>query len=315
MSRNPGIPFNEDLIESVRINKSAIERRCKTLTGRRTVKNEYQVAWYLKAIACIDLTSLAGDDTPGRIKRLCAKAAQPVRPDILAAHCAEDLDITTGAVCVYHQMIDTAVKAIGGKAIPIAAVSTSFPAGMGPMETRLAEIKASVAAGADEIDIVISRRHAITGNWQALYDEVAACRKACGNARMKTILATGELGSLTTVAKASMTAMMAGSDFIKTSTGMESSNATLPVSLVMMRQIRDYYAETGAMVGFKPAGGIRKAKEAIAFLILLKEELGNDWMDPHWFRFGASGLLGDIERQLEFHATGRYSAAHRHAVG
>lgn len=314
-ARNQGVAFDAGWIEDIRINFSAAERRVATLAGRRTVKKEWQAAWLLKAISCMDLTSLAGDDTPGRIRRLCAKARHPVRRDLAEALGVADLGLTVGAVCVYHEMVAPAVEALEGSRIPVAAVSTGFPAGQSPFELRLAEIEASVKAGAAEIDIVISRRHVLEGNWAALYDEVKAFRAACGEAHVKAILATGELGSIAKVGKAAMAAMMAGADFVKTSTGMESVNATLPVSLVMMRMIRDYEARTGVRVGFKPAGGISTAKQALAYLILVKEELGEAWLDPALFRFGASRLLGDIERQLEHHVTGRYSAANRHPMG
>jgi deoxyribose-phosphate aldolase len=259
----------------------------------------------------MDLTTLAGDDTPGNVRRLCAKAARPLKPEIVAALGVVDLQLTTGAVCVYHQYVATAVEALEGTGIPVAAVSTGFPAGLSPFEQRLAEIHASVAAGATEIDIVITRAHVLTGNWDALYDEVRAFRDACGEAHMKTILGVGELATLTNVARASMVAMMAGSDFIKTSTGKESSNATLPVGLVMTRMIREFGERTGHEVGFKPAGGIRTAKQALDWLVLMKEELGDRWLRPHLFRFGASGLLTDVERQLEHFVTGRYAAAYR----
>jgi len=290
-----------------------VERRAKTLPGRRSVKKEYQAAWLLKAITMIDLTTLSGDDTVGRVNRLCAKARQPVSPTLIAALGVRP--VTTGAVCVYHEMIAPAVAALAGTGIPVAAVSTGFPAGLSPFHLRVAEIAESVNAGAREIDIVISRRHVLTGNWQALYDEMRAFRAACGEAHVKAILATGELGTLRNVARASLVCMMAGADFIKTSTGKEAVNATLPVSLVMIRAIRDYYQRTGIRVGYKPAGGISKAKDAVTYLALIKEELGDRWLSPELFRFGASSLLGDIERQLEHHATGRYSAAHRHAIG
>lgn len=315
LPRVEGCAFHPDWVDEIKINKSAVDRRIATLNNRRTVKKEYQAAWLLKAISCIDLTTLSGDDTPGRVRRLCAKARNPVRPDILEALGFADKGLTTGAICVYHEMVETAVDALKGSGIPVAAVSTGFPAGLAPLETRLAEIRASVAAGAEEIDIVISRRHVLTGNWQALYDEVKAYREACGEAHMKAILATGQLGSITKVAKASMVCMMAGSDFIKTSTGMESVNATLPVSLVMIRMIRDFYEKTGQKVGYKPAGGIGTSKIALQYLVLIKEELGDEWLQPHMFRFGASSLLGDIERQLEHFVTGRYSAANRHPMG
>ncbi|MCP5036228.1 MAG: deoxyribose-phosphate aldolase [Rhodobacteraceae bacterium] len=311
--RNPGMALDMNWVRAVQANTSAIERRAGNLGARRSLKKDHQAAWMLKAITCIDLTTLAGDDTVGRVRRLAAKAAQPVRADILDALGVSG--ITTGAVCVYHEMIAPALEALKGTGIPVAAVSTGFPAGLSPFALRIEEIRESVKAGATEIDIVISRRHALTGNWQALYDEVRTMREACGEAHMKTILATGELGSLRNVARASLVCMMAGADFIKTSTGKESVNATLPVSLVMIRAIRDYYQRTGFRVGYKPAGGISKAKDAVTYLTLIKDELGDDWLSPHLFRFGASSLLGDIERQLEHHITGHYSAAHRHPIG
>ncbi|HEV2236016.1 MAG TPA: deoxyribose-phosphate aldolase [Ktedonobacterales bacterium] len=313
-ARNPGTPLDLATIVAQRVNRSAVERRAATLATRRTVKKEWQAAWLLRAITCIDLTTLAGDDTPGNVRRLCAKARSPMRPDLAVALGVADLNLRVGAVCVYHELIATAVEALGGSGIPVAAVSTGFPAGQSPLETKLEEIRASVAAGAAEIDIVISRAHVLTGNWQALYDEVRAFRAACGAAHMKTILATGELGTLTNVARASHVCMMAGADFIKTSTGKESVNATLPVSLVMLRAIRDYQATTGHRVGFKPAGGIRSAKQSLDWLMLLYEELGDDWTHPDLFRIGASGVLTDIERQLEHNVTGHYSAANRHPM-
>lgn len=311
--RNPGMELDLDWVASVQANTSAIERRAATLPGRRSVKKDYQAAWLLKALTLIDLTTLSGDDTPGRVRRLCAKAAQPVRRDILDALGVHD--ITTGAICVYHDMIKTAVDALAGTGIPVAAVSTGFPAGLSPFHLRVAEIEDSVKAGAAEIDIVISRRLALSGNWQGLYDEMREFRAACGDAHVKAILATGELGTLRNVARASFVCMMAGADFIKTSTGKENVNATLPVSLTMIRAIRDYHKRTGYRIGYKPAGGISKAKDALTYLALIKDELGTRWMQPDLFRFGASSLLGDIERQLEHHVTGRYSAAFRHPNG
>ncbi|MEO8530482.1 MAG: deoxyribose-phosphate aldolase [Deltaproteobacteria bacterium] len=311
--RNPGMDLDLDWVALAQANTSAIERRAASLPGRRSVKKDYQAAWLLKAITLIDLTTLSGDDTEGRVRRLCAKAAHPLSGDMVAALGIKP--ITTGAVCVYHDMVATAVDALKGTGIPVAAVSTGFPAGLSPFHLRLAEIGESVKAGAREIDIVISRRHVLTQNWQALYDEMRAFRAACGDAHVKAILATGELGSLRNVARASYICMMAGADFIKTSTGKESVNATLPVSLVMIRAIRDYHERTGFRVGYKPAGGISKAKDALVYLSLIKDELGNRWLQPDLFRFGASSLLGDIERQLEHFLTGRYSASYRHAIG
>ena len=310
--RNPGMPLDLNWVLGAQANTSAIERRAGTIGTRRSVKKAHQAAWLLKAVTCIDLTTLSGDDTARRVERLCAKARQPVSPAILDALGVGP--ITTGAVCVYHEMIPAAVAALEGTNIPVAAVSTGFPAGLSPFELRLREIEMSVEAGATEIDIVISRRHVLSGDWQALYDEMAQMRAACGKAHVKAILATGELGSLRNVARASLVCMMAGADFIKTSTGKESVNATLPVSLVMIRAIRDFYDRTGIRVGYKPAGGISKAKDALTYLALIKEELGDRWLRPDLFRFGASSLLGDIERQLEHYVTGAYSAGYRHAA-
>ena len=312
--RNPGTPLELDWVREVRVNTSAAERRAATLPKRRTVKKEWQAAWYLRAITCIDLTTLAGDDTSGRVRRLCAKARQPVRRDLLEALGAADLDIRVASVCVYHALVETAREALAGSGIPVCAVSAGFPAGQSPFRQRLAEIGESVAAGAEEIDIVVSRSHILTGNWRALYDEVRAFREACGPAHLKAILATGELGTLRNVARASRVAMMAGADFIKTSTGKEKVNATLPVSLVMVRAIREYRERTGFRVGFKPAGGISTARQATDWLALMKEELGDAWMRRELFRLGASSLLADIERQLEHYATGRYSASFRHPL-
>lgn len=312
--RNPGIPLDKSWVNSLRMNLSAIEQRTATLPGRRSVKKDWQAAWLLKAITCIDLTTLSGDDTPGRVKRLCAKAKQPVRQDILEALGMGDKNLHTGALCVYHQMVPTAIKALEGTGIPVAAVSTGFPHGLSPLPIKLQEIKQSVKAGAKEIDIVITRQHVLNQNWKALYDEVRSYREACGDAHIKTILATGELATMRNVAKASLVCMMAGADFIKTSTGKEGVNATLPVSLVMIRMIRDYYEQTGVKIGYKPAGGISKAKDALMYLALMKEELGDEWLSPELFRFGASSLLGDIERQLEHFVTGHYSASYRHPM-
>jgi deoxyribose-phosphate aldolase len=312
--RNAGMPLNMDWVSKVQVNLSAVERRVATLNTRRTVKKEWQAAWLLRAITCIDLTTLAGDDTPGNVLRLCAKARQPVRQDILHSLGADDINLKVGAVCVYHNLVAVAVEALRGSNIPVAAVSTGFPAGQNPLEQKLGEIEASVKAGATEIDIVISRAHVLTGNWQALYDEVHAFREACGEAHMKTILATHELATLRNVGKASLVCMMAGADFIKTSTGKEPVNATLPVGLVMVRAIRDYYERTGYKIGFKPAGGIRTAKQALDWLILMKEELGNEWLNNTLFRLGASGLLSDIERQLSYFVTGHYAAAHHNPL-
>ena len=312
--RNPGAPLSPDWFESVGVNTSAVERRAATLTTRRTVKKEYQAAWLVKALTCIDLTTLAGDDTPERVRRLCAKARRPLSADLLAALGLEDAPPTVAAVCVYPTMVAPAVRALAGSGIPVASVATGFPTGLMPLKLRLEEIRYAVGEGAREIDIVITRAHVLGRDWSALYDEVAAMRETCGQAHLKAILGTGDLKTLRNVYAASMVAMQAGADFIKTSTGKEDVNATLPVSFVMARALRDYRERVGVNVGFKPAGGLRAAKDALAWLILMKEELGSPWMQPDLFRIGASGLLTDIERQLEHYATGRYSAAYRHAM-
>ena len=309
-----GIEFDAGWVDSVRVNLSALERRVATLPKRRSVKKVWQSAWLLKAVSLMDLTTLSADDTPGRVLRLCAKARAPVRADLLAALEWGERPLTTAAVCVYHDMVPVARTALADSPVQIAAVSTGFPAGLSPFELRVEEIRRSIAAGATEIDVVISRRHVLLSNWRALYEEVRAFRAACGPVHMKTILGTGQLGSIGKVAKAALVALMAGSDFIKTSTGMEPVNATLPVSLAMMRMIREFAERTGQEAGFKPAGGISSAKTALTYLMLVKEELGERWLAPDRFRFGASKLLGDIERQLEHQITGRYSAAHRHPL-
>lgn len=310
IERNPGIPLDMDWVRRTRINLSAVERRTATLTKRRSIKKDWQAAWLLRAITCLDLTTLAGDDTPGNVHRLCAKARNPLRHDLLEALGVADQKIQVGAVCVYHNRIADAVAALEGTDIPVAAVSTGFPAGLSPYKQRIEEIRESVKAGAKEIDIVISREHVLTGNWQQLYDEVQEMRAACGESHLKAILATGELGTLRNVGMASLVCMMAGADFIKTSTGKENVNATLEFGLVMVRAIREYLDVTGHKVGFKPAGGIRTAKDALNWQILMKEELGDEWLFSSLFRFGASSLLTDIERQLSYYVTGRYAAKH-----
>lgn len=311
--RNPGTSLELGWVQHVVVNRSAAEQRAATLPKRRTVKKDWQAAWLLKAITCTDLTTLSGDDTPGRVRRLCSKARQPVRQDILDGLGLEPVQVA--AVCVYHSRVRDAVAVLRGTDIPVAAVSAGFPAGQSPFEQRVGEIEQSVEAGAREIDIVIAREHVLTGNWQALYDEVKQFRAACGEAHMKTILATGELGMLRNVYQASLVCMMAGADFVKTSTGKEPVNATLPVGITMARAIREYHERTGHRVGFKPAGGIRSAKQALDWLILMKEELGDEWLSPALFRIGASGLVEDIERQLSHHVTGRYAAQHHMPVG
>ncbi len=314
LARNRGTSLNIDWVESVRVNTSAVERRAATLITRRTVKKDWQIAWLLRAVACMDLTTLSGDDTDERVRRLCAKARQPIQQEIVEKLGIADLGMHVGAVCVYHLFVETARRALEGTKIHAAAVSTGFPTGLNAFEERLAEIRRSVEAGAQEIDVVITRALVFGAQWQRLYDEIVAFKDACGPALLKVILGTGDLMTLRNVVRASLVAMMAGADFIKTSTGKESVNATLPVGLVMTRAIREYAEQTGMAVGFKPAGGIRTAKQSLEWLMLMKEELGNSWLEPHLFRIGASSMLGDIERQLEFHATGRYSAEYRHPI-
>lgn len=311
---NRGVPLNPDWIEDVRVNTSAVERRAATLGTRRTVKKEWQAAWLLRAISCMDLTTLSGDDTDERVRRLCAKGRHPLQEELVAKLGIASLDLKVAAICVYHLFVETARRALEGTGIRVAAVSTGFPAGLSPLSERIAEIRRSVEAGADEIDVVITRGHVFHARWQELYDEIAAFKHACGPAHLKVILGTGDLMTLRNVARASVVAMMAGADFIKTSTGKESVNATLPVGLVMVRAIREYAMRTGFAVGFKPAGGIRTAKQSLEWLALMKEELGDSWLKCELFRFGASGMLADIERQLEHHATGRYSADYRHPM-
>jgi deoxyribose-phosphate aldolase len=311
---NRGIPLNLDWIQQVRVNTSAVERRAQSHVARRTVKKEWQAAWLLRAVTCMDLTTLSGDDSDERVRRLCAKGRHPIQPDLEKRLGIENLGIKVAAICVYHAFVETARGALEGSGVRVAAVSTGFPAGLSPLAERVAEIRRSLEAGADEIDVVITRAHVFGGRWQALYDEVASFKQACGPAHMKVILGTGDLLTLRNVARASFVAMMAGADFIKTSTGKEPTNATLPVGFVMTRAIREYAQETGMAVGFKPAGGIRTAKQSLEWLSLMKEELGNSWMRADMFRLGASSLLNDIERQLEHHATGRYSADYRHPI-
>ncbi len=314
LERNPGVDFQLELFCDIKINRSSVEQRCAEYGKRRSIKKDKQAAWLLKVLTLIDLTTLSGDDTNQRVRRLCRKAINPLNSILKSRLSIDSLNIKTAAVCVYHEMLSEASKQLESSGVHLAAVSTGFPAGLSPLPLRIEEIKYSVAAGADEIDIVISRRHVLEGNWKTLYDEVKSFREACGDAHLKTILATGELGNLTNIAKAAQVCMMAGADFIKTSTGKEPTNATLPVSLVMVRMIRDYHEKTGYKIGFKPAGGISDTKTALQFMTLMQEELGRRWLEPDLFRFGASSLLGDIERQLDHFTSGYYSAAYRHPI-
>ena len=308
---NRGIPLSLDQIKAVRINTSAVERRAQSHVARRTAKKEWQAAWLLRAIFCMDLTTLSGDDTEERVRRLCSKARQPIKSEVAKRLGIEELGLKVAAVCVYHSFVETALRGLAGSGIRVAAVSTGFPAGLSPLQERIAEIRRSVETGADEIDVVITRAHVFAGKWRELYEEICLFKQACGRAPMKVILGTGDLRTLRNVGRASFVAMMAGADFIKTSTGKEATNATLPVGLVMARAIREYGHTTGMAVGFKPAGGVRTARQSMDWLTLMKEELGPSWLSPELFRFGASGMLTDIERQLEHCATGRYAADYR----
>ncbi|XP_035257140.1 deoxyribose-phosphate aldolase [Anguilla rostrata] len=309
-ARNPGMELDLEWVSRVRVNTQAVLKRAQQIQGRKLVKKQWEAAWLLRAVTCIDLTTLAGDDTPSNVHRLCLKATQPVRCDLLKAMDMQDKGITTAAVCVYPSRVADAVKSLkaANSSLPVASVATGFPAGQTPLKTRLEEVRLAVQDGAGEIDIVINRTLALTAQWEELYQELQQFREACGEAHMKSILAVGELGCFSTVYRASLVAMMAGSDFIKTSTGKETINATYPVAIVMARAIRDYFLRTGHKVGFKPAGGIRTAKDSLVWLTLMKEELGEEWMGPHLFRLGASTLLADIERQVYHHVTGRYAA-------
>ena len=306
--------LDTDLVSNIRINLSAIERRTSSLTKRRSVKKDYQAAWLLKAISLIDLTTLSGDDTAGKVERLCEKAKRPISLDLHDKLGLTQGEIKVGAVCVYHHLIKEAKKNLPNN-IPVAAVSTGFPAGLSSFKTRKQEITESIKNGADEIDIVINRGFVLQNNWKKLYEEVRDFKKAAKTKHIKAILGVGDLETLRNVAKASMVCMMAGADFIKTSTGKESINANLNNSLVMLRMIRHFYQITGKKIGFKPAVGISTAKTVIEFLILVKEELGNEWINPKYLRIGASSLLIDIERQLYHFALGRYANKEKLAIG
>jgi len=323
LERNPGCELDLGWLNNVNINLAAVNTRAATLLSSRSLKNEYQAAWLLKAVTCIDLTTLGGDDTHSNVARLCFKASRPLPEDLLNAlgfEYEEGCPIRTAAVCVYPAKVESAVETLTklgiSNKINVAAVATGFPSGQMPLKTRLDEIKYAVEKGASEIDIVIDRSLVLTGQWEVLYQEIQQMKEACGpNVHMKTILATGELGTLKNVYKASLVAMMAGSDFIKTSTGKESLNATIPFGIVMCRAIRDYYEKNGYKVGLKPAGGIRTCKDALSWLILIKELLGNSWLTPELFRIGASGLLTDIEQNLYQYVTGYYAAAYEFTMG
>ena len=307
--------FDLDLnwINNINVNLSAVERRTTTLVKRRSVKKEYQASWLLKAITLIDLTTLSGDDTFGKVDRLCKKALNPIANNILSKLEINEDAIRVGAVCVYHHLVSQAKNQLNGK-LPIAAVSTGFPAGLSSFSTRKKEVIDSIKSGANEIDIVINRGFVIQNNWKKLYEEVKSFKLAANKTKIKAILGVGDLETMRNVAKASLVCMMAGADFIKTSTGKESINANLNNSLVMLRMIREFHEFSGKKIGFKPAGGISTAKSVLEFLILVMEELGDDWLNPNLLRIGASSLLIDIERQLYHHAFGRYATHDKLAI-
>lgn len=301
--RNPGVSLDLGTVRRQDVSSRMVEREAASLAGGSSVEGEWKAAWLLRGVTFLDLTSLSVDDTPESVRRLCATARQPVRSDLVEVLDSQEPDVRVAAVCVYPSLVTVAVQELAGSGIPVATVAADFPSGRAPLDQRVREIRSGVDAGAREIDAVIDRGKVLRGEWRALYEEVRAFREACGEARLKTILATGELGTLENVARASQVCMMAGADFIKTSTGKERINATLPVGLVMARAIREYHGRTGHRVGFKPAGGIRKAEQCLSWLHLVKQELGEAWLARRFFRIGASSLLADVERELERLAT------------
>ena len=280
------------------VDQVGVEERAASL-AKRSIKRDAKL-WALDmAIRMMDLTTLEGKDTPGKVRALAGKARRPDPTDPSIPSVA--------ALCVYPNMIPTAREALAGSSVKIASVATYFPSGAAPLEVKLLDVRSAVAAGADEIDMVIDRGAYLAGDYGHVYDEIVAVKEACGEAHLKVILETGELETYDNVRRASVLAMAAGADFIKTSTGKVQPAATLPVTLVMLEAIRDFYHQTGRAVGMKPAGGIRTAKEAIAYLTVLYETLGPDWMTPDRFRFGASSLLNDVLMQIRKERTGRYS--------
>jgi len=311
-SKNKFYDLDLSWINNIQVNLSAVERRTSSLVKRRSVKKDYQAAWLLKAVTLIDLTTLSGDDTFGKVDRLCHKALNPIARDILNSLQLTD-SLQVGAVCVYHHLVKQAKKNLDEK-MPIAAVSTGFPAGLSSFGTRKKEIIDSINAGATEIDIVINRGFVLQNDWVKLYNEVKNFKQTANGVKIKAILGVGDLETMRNVAKASLVCMMAGADFIKTSTGKENVNANLNNSLVMLRMIREFHEYSGKKIGFKPAGGISSSKTVIEFLILVMEELGEEWIDSSLLRIGASRLLIDIERQLYHHAFGRYATKDKLAM-
>jgi deoxyribose-phosphate aldolase len=295
-SRAPYRPLYPDLFHAP-VDQRGVEERVARL-GTRSIKKEAKVQALKLAVTMCDLTTLEGNDTAGKVQMLCHKARRPFA--------ARDDIPPVAAVCVYPRMIPEAKKALEGSGIKIAAVATYFPSGQATLVERLDEVRRAVEAGADEIDMVISRGAFLEGHYNETFDEIAATLEATRPAHLKVIFETGEIGALDNVRKASMIAMEAGADFIKTSTGKIQPAATLPVTLVMLEAIRDYFKRTGRMVGMKPAGGIRDAKTALKYLVAVKETLGDAWLSPDWFRFGASALLNDLLKQLEKERTGAY---------
>lgn len=289
-----------DFRQSPRVDQVGIEERAQRFQTR-SIKNEAKVQGLKMALSMIDLTTLEGQDTPGKVSQLCYKAQH--------LHDALPGLPTVAAVCVYPSMVSIAKKALGNSGIKVASVATAFPSGQSSLDIKLTDTKMAVDAGADEIDMVISRGKMLTGDYHFVFDEIAAIKDACGKARLKVILETGELDTYDTVRRASDIAMYAGADFIKTSTGKIQPAATMPVTLVMLQAIRDFYKKTGRMVGMKPAGGISKSKLALHYLIMVKETLGDDWLTNEWFRFGASSLANDVLMQLAKQETGFYQSA------
>ena len=288
-----------NFILTIPIDKVGVEERVKKL-NTRSIKKESKMQALKLALSMIDHTTLEGKDSPGKVIQLCSKAKTPYAP-------MPDLP-SVAAVCVYPNMVSVAKKALKGSKVKVASVATAFPSGMAQLQVKLDDTRFAVDQGADEIDMVISRGEFLRGNYNFIFDEIAAIKEACGEAHLKVILETGELETLENVRKASDIAMHAGADFIKTSTGKISPAATQPVTLVMLEAIRDYYRETGRVVGMKPAGGIRKAKQALQYLVLVKETLGVDWLTPDRFRFGASSLTNDILMQIVKQETGIYQS-------
>ncbi len=288
-----------DLGSIPRIDQVGVEERCARFQ-KRSIKKESKIHALKTVLSMIDLTTLEGADTPGKVRQLCYKAMHP--------HDAMEGLPNVAAICVYPTMVRVAKEALGNSGINVAAVATAFPSGQAPKKVKIADTKFAVSEGADEIDMVISRGEFLGGNYSFVFDEIAAVKEACGKAHLKVILETGELSTLDNVRVASEIAMHAGADFIKTSTGKVQPAATLPVTLVMLQAIRDYYHQTGRMVGMKPAGGVSKSKLAIQYLIMLRETLGQAWMSPTWYRFGASRLANDVLMQLVKQQTGAYQS-------